>query len=106
MEGLSLLKEQSGARVVVYIDIHPQRTVSWRVPRDAELRIGDGRVWLTRHQESYDYFLMPGDVVRLSRGERVWISADGERKVEVSLTSYGKAGRGSLFTRWLIPNAI
>ncbi|WP_277186345.1 DUF2917 domain-containing protein [Caballeronia sp. BR00000012568055] len=105
MEGLSWLKKQSGARVVVYVDIHPQRTVSWRVPRDAELRIGEGRVWLTRHQESYDYFLMPGDVVRLSRGERVWISADGEHKVEVSLTSYRKPVQ-RWFTRWLIPNAI
>ncbi|VXB99571.1 conserved hypothetical protein [Burkholderia sp. 8Y] len=77
----------SGARVVVYVEVLAHQTVSWRLSRDAELR-ADASIWLTRHQDSYDYWLEPGDVVRLTRGERVWLSSESERAVEVSLTSY------------------
>jgi hypothetical protein len=105
MEALTFAKEKVGARVVVYVDIQPHRTVSWRLPRDAELRVGEGAVWLTRHQDSYDYWLVSGDVVRLTRGERVWISSHGERKVEISLTSYCKPSRAGWIARWLMPKA-
>jgi len=87
------------ARVVVYVEVPACRTVSWRLSRDAELRIGDACVWLTRHQDPYDYWLMPGDVVRLTRGERVWLSSETERAVEVSLTSYRAAPRNSAWAR-------
>ena len=90
----------SGARVVVYIEVHPHQTVSWRLTRDAELRIGAASVWVTRHQDPYDYWMKPGDIVRLSRGERVWLSSESDAPVEVSLTSYRKAARGRLM-RWL-----
>ncbi|SAL61319.1 hypothetical protein AWB71_03432 [Caballeronia peredens] len=93
----------SGARVVVFIDVHPHQTVSWRLTRDAELRVADASaasVWVTRHQDPYDYWVRPGDVVRLSRGERVWLSSEGDRAIEVSLTSYRDARRGAL-GRWL-----
>ena len=90
----------SGARVVVFIDVHPHQTVSWRLSRDAELRIDDASVWLTRHQDPYDYWMKPGDVVRLSRGERVWLSSESDAPVEVSLTSYRRETHGRLM-RWL-----
>ena len=90
----------SGARVVVHVEVHPQQTVSWRLSRDAELRIEDASVWLTRHQDPYDYWLKPGDIVRLSKGERVWLSSESEAAVEVSLTSYRAERRGRL-SRWL-----
>jgi hypothetical protein len=94
-------------RTVWYVDVQPGQTVSWRVSRDAELRVGDASEWLTRHQDHYDYWLTPGDIVRLMRGERVWISSDSERSVEVSLTSYRSVRRG-IFTRYWprILNAI
>ena len=90
----------TGARVVVHIEVHPHQTVSWRLMRDAELRIGDASVWVTRHQDPYDYWMKPGDVVRLSRGERVWLSSESDRSIEVSLTSYPDAKRGFI-ARWL-----
>ncbi|WP_248319848.1 DUF2917 domain-containing protein [Caballeronia sp. Sq4a] len=77
----------SGARVVVYVEVLPHQMVSWRLARDAELR-ADASIWLTRHEDPYDYWLKPGDVVRLARGERVWLSSESEGAVEVSLTSY------------------
>jgi ABC-type Zn2+ transport system substrate-binding protein/surface adhesin len=90
----------SGARVVVYVEVHPHQMVSWRLTRDAELRIGDASVWLTRHRDPYDYWMKPGDVVRLSRGERVWLTSDSDQAIEVSLTSYREARRG-MIARWL-----
>ncbi|SPB16353.1 hypothetical protein NOV72_03551 [Caballeronia novacaledonica] len=93
----------SGARVVVYVEVHPHQMISWRLTRDAELRIGDASacsLWLTRHRDPYDYWMKPGDVVRLSRGERVWLTSDSDRAVEVSLTSYRAAKRGFV-SRWL-----
>ncbi|SAK54967.1 DUF2917 domain-containing protein [Caballeronia ptereochthonis] len=89
-----------GARVVVYVEVHPHQTVSWRLARDAELRIADASVWLTRHQDPYDYWMKPGDVVRLSRGERVWLSSESDHAIEVSLTSYRDEPRG-MIGRWL-----
>lgn len=95
--------DASGARVVVYIEVHPHQMVSWRLTRDAELRIGDASacaLWVTRHRDPYDYWMKPGDVVRLSRGERVWLTSEGDQPIEVSLTSYRDAQRG-LVSRWL-----
>ncbi|KMZ12533.1 Serine-pyruvate aminotransferase/archaeal aspartate aminotransferase [Candidatus Burkholderia humilis] len=94
-------------RTVWYVDVQSRQTVTWRVSRDAELRVGDASVWLTRHGDGYDYWLKPGDIVRFVRGERVWISSDSEHAVEVSLTSYRALKRG-LFTRYWprILNAI
>ncbi len=34
------------------------------LPRDAELRVADAPVWLTRHLDPYDYWLKPGNVAR------------------------------------------
>ena len=90
----------SGARVVVYVEVQPHQMVSWRLTRDAELRAGDASVWLTRHRDPYDYWMKPGDVVRVSRGERVWLTSESEHAIEVSLTSY-RAARGGWFSRWL-----
>jgi hypothetical protein len=90
----------SGTRIVVFIEVHPHRTVSWRLSRDAELRVVDASVWLTRHQDPYDYWLKAGDVVRLPRGERVWLSTESEHAVEVSLTSYRRGAHGFV-SRWL-----
>ncbi|WP_321791032.1 DUF2917 domain-containing protein [Caballeronia sp. J97] len=91
--------DASGARVVVHVEVHPHQMVSWRLTRDAELRIADASVWLTRHRDPYDYWMKPGDVVLLARGERVWLTSESDRPVEVSLTSYRAAKRG-LLSRW------
>ncbi|WP_250451546.1 DUF2917 domain-containing protein [Caballeronia sp. ATUFL_M2_KS44] len=98
MEELSKV-ECRGARVVVYFEVAARRTVSWRVSRDAELRIGKASVWLTRHRDPYDYWMQPGDVLRLVRGERVWLSSDCDHAVEVSVTSYRKARERPAWTR-------
>jgi quercetin dioxygenase-like cupin family protein len=90
----------SKTRVVEYFEVQPRQTLSWRLARDAELRVGEGALWLTREGDPYDYWLVPGDVARLSRGERVWVSTDRERPLEASLTTYRHTGLTQA-GRWL-----
>ncbi|WP_232256418.1 DUF2917 domain-containing protein [Caballeronia glathei] len=90
----------SKARVVVYFEVQPRQTLSWRVAHDGELRVHQAAAWLTRHGDPYDYWAKPGDVVRLMRGERVWLSSDADAPLEVSVTSYRHAGTTQL-RRWL-----
>ena len=38
----------SKARVVEYFEVQPRQTLSWRLARDAELRVDEAALWLTR----------------------------------------------------------
>lgn len=75
-------------RVVIYFAVEPATTVTWRIAADSELRVhSEAPVWLTRHRSPYDHWLQPGESIRLERGERVWLSVEGEVPAEVSITS-------------------
>ena len=67
--------------------VEPNRTVAWRITSDATLRVYGERVWLTRAHSLDDHWLGPGDTIRVARGERIWLSSDGERAARVTLTS-------------------
>ncbi|MFD1554522.1 DUF2917 domain-containing protein [Paraburkholderia silviterrae] len=46
------------------------------------------RIWLTRARFPYDHWLPPGEMLRVYRGERLWLSADGgNAAARVMLTS-------------------
>ena len=87
-------------KVVVHFSVMPGATLSWRVNADSTLAVHGARVWLTRVSSPYDYWLAPGDEFRLQRGERVWLSTDGDHDARVSLSSVLPAGRG-VIGRWL-----
>jgi Protein of unknown function (DUF2917) len=80
-------RETHAPRMVIHLSLVPQQTVSWRVVSDCEVRAHGSRVWLTRIFSPHDYWMQAGDVIRIARGERIWLSADGDRPVEVTLTS-------------------
>ena len=87
-------------RVVVHFPVMPGATLTWRVEANCTLAVQGARVWLTRISLPYDHWLRPGDELRLQRGERVWISTDGEATARVALTSALPASRG-IVARWL-----
>lgn len=62
-------------------------TVSWKIASDSTLRVVHQRIWLTRARSPYDYWLCPGDALRLARGERIWVSSDGPDAARVTITS-------------------
>jgi hypothetical protein len=86
--------------MVIRFVVQPGHTASWRVRSDSELRVGTARVWVTRIFSPYDYWLQTGDVLRVSRGERIWLSTDANIAAEISLTSAYAVARRPLF-KWI-----
>jgi hypothetical protein len=86
--------------MVIRFVVQPGYTASWRVRSDSELRVGTARVWVTRVFSPYDYWLQTGDVLRVSRGERIWLSTDANIAAEISLTSAYAVARRPLF-KWI-----
>ncbi|HEF4772694.1 DUF2917 domain-containing protein [Burkholderia multivorans] len=73
--------------VVIRFAVAPRTTLSWRAPRDAEVRAHGAPLWITRPPSVDDYWVQPGDVLRVARGERIWLSADDDRPAEASITT-------------------
>ena len=86
--------------MVIRFVVQPGQTASWRVRADSELRVGTARVWVTRIFSPYDYWLQTGDVLRVMRGERIWLSTDANIAAEISLTSAYAIARRPLF-KWI-----
>ncbi|WGS44289.1 DUF2917 domain-containing protein [Burkholderia sp. JSH-S8] len=87
-------------RVVLHFAVAPRKTLTWRARHDAELRVHDATLWLTRVGSVDDYWMQPGDVLRLRRGDRIWLSTDGDRPAEASITTVYVA-RGARLQRAL-----
>ena len=87
-------------KVVVHFSVMPGATLTWRVEADSTLAVKGARVWLTRIVSPYDHWIAPGHAFCLQRGERIWLSTDGERAARVSLTCALPA-KGGMFKRWL-----
>ncbi|KVN32289.1 hypothetical protein WJ63_06095 [Burkholderia pyrrocinia] len=87
-------------RVVLHFAVAPRKTLTWRARHDAELRVHDATLWLTRVGSVDDYWMQPGDVLRLRRGDRIWLSTDEDRPAEASITTVCVA-RGARLQRAL-----
>ncbi|MBV8628731.1 MAG: DUF2917 domain-containing protein [Paraburkholderia sp.] len=87
-------------KMVIHFAVMPGQTVSLRLGADSELRVSTTRIWLTRIFSPYDYWLRPGDIIRVQRGERIWFSSDGDEVAEVTLTSQYIERRHAL-SRWI-----
>ena len=87
-------------KIVVHFSVMPGATLTWRVEADSTLAVQGARLWLTRISSPYDHWLAPGQTFQLRRGERIWLSTDGERAARVSLTCALPA-KTRVFRRWL-----
>jgi hypothetical protein len=87
--------------VVVHFSVMPGMTLTWRVEADSTLGLKGARLWLTRISSPYDHWIAPGQTFCLQRSERIWLSTDGDRAAQVSLT-YALPAKGGLFKRWLM----
>ncbi|WP_321785592.1 DUF2917 domain-containing protein [Paraburkholderia sp. J94] len=60
----------------ITFEVEAHQVASVRVSRSTRLTVHCGAVWLTRSDDTADYWLEPGQTVRLRRGERLWIGAE------------------------------
>ncbi len=86
--------------ISLHFAIEPGKLVCWEFAADSELRVHRERVWLTRFDSEYDYWLEPGEAIRLPRHERIRISTDANVAAEISVTS-AYVARSGMIGRWL-----
>ncbi|AOK08697.1 DUF2917 domain-containing protein [Burkholderia sp. AU19243] len=73
--------------VVIRFAVAPRTTLTWRAPSDAEIRAHGAPLWITRPPSVDDYWIQPGDVLRIARGDRIWLGTDDDRSAEASITT-------------------
>ena len=73
--------------VVIRFAVAPCTTLTWRAPGDAEIRAHGAPLWITRPPSVDDYWVQPGDVLRIARGDRIWLGTDDDRPAEASITT-------------------
>ncbi|GAU03532.1 uncharacterized protein BSLA_02r0508 [Burkholderia stabilis] len=86
--------------VVIRFAVAPRTTMTWRAPQDAEIRAHGAALWITRPPSVDDYWVQPGDVLRIARGERIWLGTDADRAAEATITT-AYVRRGERFKRTL-----
>ncbi|HDR8932111.1 DUF2917 domain-containing protein [Burkholderia vietnamiensis] len=72
--------------VVIRFAVAPHTTLTWRAPSDAEIRAHGAALWITRPPSVDDYWVRPGDVLRIARGDRIWLGTYDGRPAEASIT--------------------
>ncbi|WP_321806797.1 DUF2917 domain-containing protein [Burkholderia sp. BCC1993] len=83
----------------ITFEIPAGETVPMRVQRSTRLTVQCGPVWATRSNDVEDYFLVDGETLRLRRGERLWLSAEGRQGAQVAFSvsrPAGEVARGAL----------
>jgi len=62
----------------ITFEVPAGEVASVRVARSTRLVVRGGLVWLTRSDDTADYWLESGHTLRLRRGERLWVGAEHE----------------------------
>ncbi|HZZ11735.1 MAG TPA: DUF2917 domain-containing protein [Paraburkholderia sp.] len=70
----------------IAFEIRNGETVPMKVARSTKLVVRGGAVWVTRSDDTEDYWLQPGHALHLRRGERLWLSAEGGRDARVAFS--------------------
>ena len=87
------------AKIAMQFAVAPGKPVSCLVEASSEIHSNTARVWLTRECDDWDYWLLPGQSLRLHRGEKIWLSTDGNVAAELTLTHDYRQPRFQ-FARW------
>jgi hypothetical protein len=87
----------------VLLQLEDGEMLRWRQARALELRVLEGRVWVTRQDDPDDHFLGSGETIRLDRSQKVIIGADGPARVRLSapLARRPRVTAGAWLAQWL-----
>ncbi|MFX1674317.1 DUF2917 domain-containing protein [Paraburkholderia sp. A2WS-5] len=89
----------------IHFAVPEASTFTWRVRADGTLHVRGARIWLTRARSPYDYWLNPGETLRVYRGERLWLSVDAGNSAAPSAAAPGAAACVTLTSAWRPPFA-
>jgi hypothetical protein len=79
--------------VEIRFAVAPRTTLTWRAPRDAEIRAHNAALWITVPPCVDDFWVRPGETLRVKRGKRIWLGTDIDAPAEASITTaYVKRG--------------
>ncbi|MBN3804943.1 DUF2917 domain-containing protein [Paraburkholderia sp. Ac-20336] len=67
-------------------EVRTGETLPLRVARSTKLTVRGGAVWITRSDDTLDYWLQPGQTLHLRRGERLWLGAEGAQHAKVTFS--------------------
>lgn len=68
----------------ITFEVLADQVSSVRVARSTRITVRCGAVWVTRSDDTADYWLEPGHTLRLRRGERLWVGAEGGKPAWVA----------------------
>src|ERR1700761_118329 len=72
-------------------EIRSGETVPLKVARSTRLAVSGGALWVTRSDDTEDYWLQPGHTLRLRRGERLWLSVESGERAQVAFAVPARA---------------
>lgn len=67
----------------VTFELSENEVVPMRIGRGVKLSVQGASVWATRSNDTSDYWLKPGDTLKLSAGERLWLSTEAGARAQV-----------------------
>jgi hypothetical protein len=70
----------------VTFEIADGETVPMKIGRSVRLVVQGAPVWATRSNDTEDYWLVPGDSLKLRERERLWLSTEKGRTAQVVFT--------------------
>jgi hypothetical protein len=68
-------------------EIAPGETVPMMIAHSTRVSVQGAPIWVTRSNDVEDYWLVPGRSLRLRRGERLWLSVEGEGHARVAFVA-------------------
>jgi hypothetical protein len=71
----------------ITFEIEPGETIPMMIAHSTRLSVEGAPVWVTRSNDVEDYWLDPGSSLHLRRGERLWLSVDGDRPARLGFVA-------------------
>ena len=70
----------------ITFEIGDGETVPMKIGRSVRVVVQGAPVWATRSNDTEDYWLVPGDCLKLRERERLWLSTEKGRTAQVVFT--------------------
>jgi hypothetical protein len=71
----------------ITFEIEPGETVPMMISHSTRLTVEGAPVWVTRSNDVEDYWLHAGSSLHLRRGERLWLSVDGDKPARLGFVA-------------------